>query len=101
MPRLHPDRAMIHPECEITDCTFEAFTEVGRGSRLAQVTLGDCSCCDRTCDLANARIGKFANIAVFVRVGATDHPLDRVSLHHFVYRSASCRDDAEDDAHWA
>jgi acetyltransferase-like isoleucine patch superfamily enzyme len=41
-----------------------------------------------------------ANIASFVRVGATDHPLDRASLHHFVYRSASYWDDAEDDADW-
>lgn len=100
MQGLRPDRPLIHPDCEITDCSFGAYTEVGRGSRLAHMTMGDYSYCDRTCDLANARIGKFANIASFVRVGATDHPLDRASLHHFVYRSASYWDDAEDDAQW-
>lgn len=100
MAKLRADGAVIHPDCEITDCAFGAFTEIGRGSRLAHVAIGDYSYCDRVCDLANAEIGKFANIASFVRVGATDHPLDRASLHHFLYRSASYWEDAEDDALW-
>ncbi len=100
MPRLQPDGAVIHPDCEITDCEFGAWTEVGRGSRLAHVAMGDYSYCDRVCDLANAEIGRFANIASFVRVGATDHPLDRASLHHFLYRSASYWEDAGDDDDW-
>jgi phosphonate metabolism protein (transferase hexapeptide repeat family) len=62
--------------------------------------MGDYSYCDRSCDLANTEIGKFANIASFVRVGATDHPLDRASLHHFLYRSASYWEDAPDDVLW-
>ena len=31
---------------------------------------------------------------------ATDHPLDKASLHHFLYRSASYWDDVADDADW-
>ncbi|MGX0903807.1 phosphonate metabolism protein (transferase hexapeptide repeat family) [Roseovarius sp. MBR-79] len=100
MAELRADGAVIHPDCEITDCEFGAFTEIGRGSRLAHVAMGDYSYCDRVCDLANAEIGKFANIASFVRVGATDHPLDRASLHHFLYRSASYWEDAPDDTDW-
>ncbi|NCQ23050.1 MAG: chloramphenicol acetyltransferase [Rhodobacteraceae bacterium CG17_big_fil_post_rev_8_21_14_2_50_63_15] len=100
MSRLRADAAVIHPDCEISDCEFGAFTEVGRGSRLTHVAMGDYSYCDRSCDLANAEIGKFANIASFVRVGATDHPLDRASLHHFLYRSASYWEDAADDGVW-
>ena len=86
MPRLQADKALIHPDCEITDCEFGIYTEVGRGSRLAHVAMGDYSYCDRS--------------ASFVRVGATDHPLDRASLHHFLYRSASYWDDVADDALW-
>jgi len=100
MTRLRADGAVIHPDCEITDCEFGAFTEVGRGSRLTHVAMGGYSYCDRVCDLANAEIGRFANIASFVRVGATDHPLDRASLHHFLYRSASYWEDEGDDDHW-
>lgn len=100
MPKLSADAPLFHPECEISDSSFGAFCEVGRGSRVAQSVFGDYSYCDRMCDIANAQVGKFSNIASFVRVGATDHPLDRASLHHFMYRSASYWDDAEDDAEW-
>jgi phosphonate metabolism protein (transferase hexapeptide repeat family) len=34
----------------------------------------------------NARIGKFANIAAMVRIGPTNHPMERPTLHHFTYR---------------
>ncbi|MFP3541057.1 antibiotic acetyltransferase, partial [Pseudomonas sp. SIMBA_044] len=40
------------------------------------------------------------NIASFTRIGATDHPMEKASLHHFLYRSASYWEDAEDDAEW-
>ncbi|MBI1415930.1 MAG: chloramphenicol acetyltransferase [Limimaricola sp.] len=90
----------VHPDCELTDVTLGRFTEVGRGSRIAHASLGDYSYCDRYVDIANAEIGKFANIASFVRIGATDHPMDRASLHHFMYRSASYWADAADDADW-
>ena len=63
------------------------FTEIGIGSLLLNITLGYYSYCERYCDLANAEIGKLCNIASFVRVGPTDYPMNRVSLHHFLYRS--------------
>ncbi len=100
MPRLCPDEPLIHPDCTITDSTFGAFVEIGAGTRVANSELGDYSYCDRTCDIANARIGKFANIASFTRIGATDHPWQKASQHHFLYRSASYWDDADDDANW-
>ncbi len=100
MPRLCPDEPLIHPDCTITDSTFGAFVEIGAGTRVANSELGDYSYCDRTCDIANARIGKFANIASFTRIGATDHPWQKASQHHFLYRSASYWDDVEDDASW-
>ena len=99
MARLS-ETPLIHADCDVTDARLGAYTEIGRGSRLSSVTFGDYSYCDRYCDIANAEIGRFSNIASFVRVGASDHPLDRASLHHFLYRSASYWDDAEDDAAW-
>ena len=100
MARLTAEGAFFHPDCEITEATFGAYTEVGRGTRVSHSVFGDYSYCDRYCDIANAEVGRFANIASFVRIGATDHPLDRASLHHFMYRSASYWDDAADDADW-
>ncbi|KCV80853.1 hexapeptide repeat-containing transferase [Actibacterium atlanticum] len=97
MPKLNADTPFIHPECEITESQFGAYTEVGQGSRVAYSEFGDYSYCDRYADVANTTIGKFANIASFTRIGPTDHPMHRASLHHFLYRSADYWDDAEHD----
>lgn len=96
MARLS-DTPFIHPECEIVDSTFGAYVEIGKGSRVTNSVLGDYSYCDRYADIANARVGKFSNIAAFSRIGATDHPLDTASCHHFLYRSDDYWDDAGRD----
>jgi hypothetical protein len=100
MARLTADAPFLHPGCEVTDATFGRYVEIGRGSRLAHCSWGDYSYCDRYADIANATLGKFANIAAFVRIGATDHPMDKASLHHFHYRAGDYFDDADDDADW-
>ena len=102
MARLTAEKAFIHPECEITDSQFGAFVEIGKGSRVAHSTLGDYSYCDRYADIANAQVAKFSNIAAFVQIGATDHPLQTASCHHFLYRSDDYWDDAgRDEAFFA
>lgn len=97
MARLSADAPFVHPECEITDTSFGAYVEIGRGSRVAHSVIGDYSYCDRYADIANADVGKFANIAAFTRIGATDHPLHTASCHHFLYRSDDYWDDADRD----
>ncbi|QDY71427.1 chloramphenicol acetyltransferase [Qingshengfaniella alkalisoli] len=98
MKKLSSSEPLIHEGCSITDSSFGAFVEIGKNSTLNNATFGDYSYCSRLCDIANAEIGKFSNIASFVRIGATDHPLDRASLHHFMYRSGDYWEDAEHDA---
>lgn len=97
MARLSADTPFIHPDCQITDSALGAFVEIGRGSRVANSSFGDYSYCDRYADIANAQIGKFANIAAMSRIGATDHPLETAACHHFLYRSDDYWDDAERD----
>ncbi|MEM8790717.1 MAG: DapH/DapD/GlmU-related protein [Pseudomonadota bacterium] len=91
------EEPFVHPDCEITDSTFGRYTEIGRASRIAHSVFGDYSYCDRLANIANTRIGKFSNIASCVRIGPTDHPMDRASLHHFLYRSQDYWPDAEPD----
>jgi phosphonate metabolism protein (transferase hexapeptide repeat family) len=98
MPRLNEHTPCLHPDCDVVDSTFGRFVEIGRGSRVAGSEFGDYSYCDRYADIANTTVGKFANIASFTRIGPTDHPMHRASLHHFLYRSADYWDDAEADA---
>ena len=98
MPRLKPDEPFIHPDCQIVQSSFGHYVEIGQGTRIINATVGDYSYCDQRADIANAVIGKFSNIAAHVRIGATDHPLDTASLHHFLYRSSDYWDDAEHDS---
>ncbi len=100
MPRLSQAEPFIHPDCEVNDVTYGAFVEIGKGSRLAHSHIGDYSYCDRYADIANTTVGKFSNIAAFVRIGATDHPMEKASLHHFHYRSADYFEGASHDAAW-
>ncbi len=97
MPKLSPTTPLIHPDCQITDSSFGAFVEIGRGSRVAHSTFQDYAYCDRLSDIANTTVGKFSNIAALTRIGPTDHPMGNASLHHFLYRSSYYWDDAQDD----
>jgi phosphonate metabolism protein (transferase hexapeptide repeat family) len=94
---LDAEGLVIGRDCEIRESRLGRFTELGEGTRLLRVGLGDYSYVERFGDIANAEIGRFANIASFVRIGPTDHPLGTASLHHFLYRSSKYWPDAEDD----
>jgi len=98
MVTLSPDEPAIGPGCRIENSRIGCYVSLAEGTRLINTRFGDYSYTDRFCDIANADIGKFANIASYARIGPTDHPLDRASLHHFMYRSADYWEDAEDDA---
>lgn len=101
MPKLG-DTPLIHDGADLTGVTFGRYVEIGAGSRVLYTHFDDYSYCDRYAEIANARIGKFANIAAFSRIGPTDHPMHCASQHHFLYRSADYWDDAAtDDAFFA
>lgn len=95
---LSADGPVIHPDCTIRNSDFGPWTEVGAGSVILNSTFGAYSYCTRLCDIANTTLGRFVNIAAMVRIGPTDHPMQRASLHHFLYRSADYWPDAEPDA---
>ena len=76
----------IHPECHLTNTTLGAWTEMGRANVMDNVVLGDYSYTGPYCIVQNTKIGKFSNIAALVRIGPTDHPMERPTLHHFTYR---------------
>ncbi len=87
----------IQPSCAVENSTFGPYTQLCEGSRLLNSEMGAYSYAERCCDIANATIGKFVNIASYVRIGATDHPMHLACQHHMLYRSASYWDDAADD----
>ncbi len=70
----------------IIQSNLEDYTEVGIWNRLENVTLGRYSYTGEFCILQNVIVKNFSNIAAMVRIGATDHPIERPTLHHFTYR---------------
>ncbi|MFC0388398.1 LbetaH domain-containing protein [Muricoccus vinaceus] len=90
-------RPSIHPTAEVRDSVFGHFCEVGAGTRVAESVFGDYSYVARDSDIIYAEIGRFCSIAAGVRINPGNHPLDRVALNHFTYRS-SAYGLGEDDA---
>ncbi|MCX7931912.1 MAG: chloramphenicol acetyltransferase [Rhodovarius sp.] len=93
----HPDtigkhlgpEPFIHPTARVRDCRLGAYTEVGERTRLAETEMGDYSYVVNDSDIMGARIGKFCSIASHVRINPGNHPLQRVALSHFTYRSSA------------
>jgi phosphonate metabolism protein (transferase hexapeptide repeat family) len=75
-----------------------AWTVLGPNTRLVDSDFGDYAYTARDCDIYNADVGKFCNIAAGVRINPTNHPMWRASQHHFTYRSRSHQLGAEDDS---
>ena len=87
----------IHPTARVRDSRFGRWCEVGPNTRVAESTFGDYSYVAGDSDIIYARIGRFCSIAAQVRLNPGNHPLDRVALNHFTYRS-SAYGLGEDDA---
>jgi phosphonate metabolism protein (transferase hexapeptide repeat family) len=87
----------IHPTAETEGCSFGRYTEVAERCVMQESFLDDYSYIMQDGIVWAARIGKFANIAAHVRINATNHPIERATLHHFTYRSNDYWPDAERD----
>ena len=77
---------MIHEHVQLKNTRLGEFTEIGLYNFIENTVMDDYSYTGQFCFIQNARIGKFSNIAAMVRIGPTDHPYERPSLHHFTYR---------------
>lgn len=78
----------IAPNAKVENCTFGAYVEIGEYNYLENSSLDDYSYTGQFCFLQNTVVGKFANIAAMVRIGPTNHPYKRPTMHHFTYRPA-------------
>ena len=93
------EEPFIHEHSELTNTQLGKFTEVGLYNFIENTVLDEYSYTGQFCFIQNAQIGKFSNIAAMVRIGPTDHPYERPSLHHFTYRPKMYGfSDGEDEA---
>ncbi|GIN97130.1 acetyltransferase [Siminovitchia terrae] len=87
----------IHDHVMLKNVEFGKYNEVGTYNFFENVIFGDYSYTGQFCFIQNAVIGKFSNIAAMVRIGPTDHPYERPSLHHFTYRKKMFGFSEQDD----
>ena len=88
---------VVHRTANVRGSALGRHVEIGPRCRVRNVHLGDYGHAVHDVEIENARIGRFASLAPFVRLGAPDHPGERVAQHRFTYRSGDYFDAADDD----
>jgi phosphonate metabolism protein (transferase hexapeptide repeat family) len=89
----------IHTTARVVKSTIGSWTEIGPNCDLEEVTMGDYSYAIRDVTAIYTAIGKFCSIASHVRINPVQHPMHRVSQHHFTYRPKQFRlKDVDDEA---
>ena len=88
----------IDPTAQVRDLHFGAWCEVGARSKVAESSFGDYSYVANDSDITYTTLGRFCSIAAQVRINPGNHPLDRVALSHFTYRSSAYGLGADDAA---
>jgi len=79
----------IHRTASVRASTFGVYCEVGARTKVAESSFGDYSYVVNDSDIIYTTVGKFCSIAAHTRINPGNHPLERVALSHFTYRSSS------------
>jgi hypothetical protein len=87
----------IGQSSQVENTELGDYVRIGMFNFIENSKLDDYSYTGQFCFVQNAEIGKFSNIAASVRIGPTDHPMERPSLHHFTYRRKMYGFDEVDD----
>jgi phosphonate metabolism protein (transferase hexapeptide repeat family) len=95
-PALSEEPA-IHPAANVRDSQLGPWTAVGARTSIGETTMGDYSYVVNDSSIMYSEIGKFCSIAAHTRINPGNHPLERVALHHFTYRSKSYQLGPDDD----
>lgn len=77
---------LVGKNTTIIDSKFGEFVEIGSNNNIQESTLDDYSYTSENCQIIYSNIGKFVNIASFVRLNPGQHPMNRVTQHHMLYR---------------
>lgn len=96
-PGADPDTAgkelgpepLIAADARVRETTFGAYCEIGARTRVAECTVGDYSYISNDSDFIYTTLGRFCSIAAQVRCNPGNHPIERVAMNHFTYRSSA------------
>lgn len=79
----------IHRTASVRDTAFGIYCEVGARTKVAECTFGDFAYVVNDSDIIYTDIGKFCSIAAHTRINPGNHPVERVAMNHFTYRSSA------------
>lgn len=79
----------IHRTASVRDTSFGVFCEVGARTKVAECSFGDFSYVVNDSDIIYTTVGKFCSIAAHTRINPGNHPVERVAMNHFTYRSSA------------
>lgn len=97
MPRLGP-LPSIHPDAIVTNSQLGAYTEVGARTVISEAVMGDYSYIVQDGQIDMTEIGRFCSIARHVRINPGNHPTERASQSHFLYRASRYFEGEADEA---
>jgi hypothetical protein len=95
-PELSEEPA-IHPTANVRESRLGPWTAVGARTTIAESSMGAYSYVVNDSSIIYSEIGKFCSIAAKTRLNPGNHPMERVALHHFTYRSKGYQLAEEDD----
>ncbi|MGL4286402.1 MAG: chloramphenicol acetyltransferase [Phreatobacter sp.] len=88
----------IHPDAIVRSSRFGAYTEVGARTVISETVMGDYSYIVQDGQIDMSTIGKFCSIASHVRINPGNHPTERASQSHFLYRASRYFEGEADEA---
>ena len=83
------DAPDIHRTASVRDTVFGRFCEVGARTKVAESRFGDFSYVVNDSDIIYTDVGRFCSIAAHTRINPGNHPVERVAMNHFTYRSSA------------
>ena len=86
MKKVLGSTPLIGKNTNIVDSKFGQYVEIGEYNDITESFLDDYSYTSQNCQIIYSQIGKFVNIASFVRLNPGQHPKEWACQHHMLYR---------------
>ena len=88
----------IDPTSVIKTCSFGEYVEIGSNNNIQDSVIDDYSYTSENCQIIHSTIKKFVNIASYVRLNPSQHPMSWASQHHMQYRKEMYGFGKDDDS---
>lgn len=76
----------IDKDSVIQNCTFGKYVQIAKNNHISETKIGSYSYTSKNCQIIYSEIGKFVNIASYVRLNPGQHPMNSATQHHMLYR---------------